>query len=111
MKEKLIEDQLQKAVDELSNNTDGWPWYWLAYGDKCYAFAVVEAYPAREGDPFPRPGSRLSATDDTSIWLGENGTKMSTGQWVTESDSQNGDVICEFIALAYAKLAKFEARP
>ncbi|MCP3941685.1 MAG: hypothetical protein GY710_09425 [Desulfobacteraceae bacterium] len=100
---------MKKQIKELSNHTDLWPWYWYAYGEQCYAFAVVEAYPLKHGDPFPEPGSELAFTEDEKNkywWTGENGTKMIIETEISNIQQQNGDAICSFIAAAHAKLMK-----
>ena len=99
--------RLQKAIDELNNSTDGWPWYWIAFGEKEYAFATVAMHPAKEGDPFPKPGSTLyRSPKNATIWIGENGTEMVIAEWIAMVERQNGDCICEFIALAHAELTQ-----
>jgi len=93
-----------RAIEAVRNHTDLWPWYWLSYGEKCYAFACVEAFPVNESDPYPLPGTELIADGDD--WVGENGTKMLTGDTIAQIERQNGDTICQFIALAHARLVK-----
>jgi len=96
---------LEQAIREMRNHTDLWPWYWLSYGEKCYAFATVEAFPAVEGDPFPEPGTELRP-DTEGEWIGENGTKMIINETIAEIERQNGDTICRFLATAHARLVK-----
>ena len=98
---------LKAAVCEIRQYTDLWPWYWLSYGEKCYAFATVEAFPENDADEFPKPGSELVADPDNGrLWIGENGTRMIVESHVAEIERQNGDTICKFIAMAHAKLVK-----
>lgn len=95
------------AVKDIRNGTDLWPWYWINDGEKCYAFATVEAFPATEGDQYPEPGTELiPIMDDVRLFVGENGTKMIVENTIATSEQQNGDVICRFIALAHANLVK-----
>lgn len=96
-----MEDQIQEMV----NHTDLWPWYWIAYGEKCYAFAVVEAYQKNEGNPMPKPGSQLEMNEDGN-WCGENGIEMIIEGEIANIESQNGDSICSFIAGAHAHFLK-----
>jgi len=96
---------LVEAIQRMKQHTDGNPWYWLSYGDKCYAFATVEAYPEIEGESFPTPGTKLEPHDtDVGRWVGENGTAMIIDGCIAEIETQNGDVICSFIAKAHAFL-------
>jgi len=96
---------LMESIKAVQNRTDGWPWYWLSYGEKCYAFAAVEAYPANEGDAIPQPGTRLEPhEEEETLWVGENGTAMEVGCFMAEHEAQNGDAICRFIAQAHAVL-------
>lgn len=98
---------LEQAIQDMRNHTDLWPWYWLSYGEKCYAFATVEAFPATEGDPFPEPGTELQPDmENERLWVGENGTKMIINDRIAEIERQNGDTICKFLALAHAKLVE-----
>lgn len=98
---------MKKAIDDIRNHTNLWPWYWLSYGEKCYAFATVEASPLNDNDPFPKPGSELQADlINNRLWIGENGTKMLIENNIAEIKCQNGDTICRFIAMAHAKLIK-----
>jgi len=83
-------------------HTDLYPWYWYSYGEKCYAFAVAEAYPTKEGDIAPKPGTKLIFENDG--WRGENGTEMTIVQDIANVEKQNGDDICKFIAEAHANL-------
>jgi len=98
---------LNTAIEILKNRTDGFPWYWLSYGEKCYAFAVVEAFPIIIGEQYPTPGSRLYPDmNDPAIWIGENGVKIYIHEWICTVERQNGDIICQFIAMAHAELLK-----
>ena len=92
---------MEKHIKDMRNHTDLWPWYWMSYGEKCYAFATVEAYPVNEGDPVPKPGTELSMNSDGQ-WIGENDTEMIIESEIASIESQNGDVICRFIAAAHA---------
>ena len=104
--ERKDDAKLMDAVVDIRSQTDGWPWYWLAYGEKCYAFATVSAFPVDEKDELPRPGSRLDMhPDEERQWLGENGTAMFVDDWIASIEQQNGDAICRFIAEAHAALA------
>lgn len=94
---------MENHIKKMKDHTDLWPWYWYAYGEKCYAFATVEAYPAKEGDPFPEPGSQL-IMDDGDCWVGDNGVKMIIEAEIANIEQQNGDTICSFIATAHAHL-------
>lgn len=92
---------MNKIIEDIKRHTDLWPWYWLSYGEKEYAFATVEAYPANTNDPYPEPGTELTMNDDLK-WFGENGTEMTIEQDIANIEQQNGDVICEFIAKAHS---------
>lgn len=94
---------LERAWRELEQSTDGWDWYWLSYGEKCYAFATVTAFPLNEDECAPPAGTMLSQhPEDPQVWVGENGTEMLIDQWIANIEQQNGDVICSFIAQAFA---------
>jgi len=98
---------MKKHIQEMENNTDLWPWYWRAVGEKCYAFDVVEAFPMCESDPVPKPGSKLELSEDDNdgiVWVGENGTNMIINGYIAGIEQQNGDTICSFIAAAHAHL-------
>ena len=98
---------LRDAVDNLRAVTEGWPWYWLSYGEKCYVFAVVEAHPADDDAPWPRPGSQLRVHQpEDRLFSGENGTPMIVEQQIATIEQQSGDAICRFIAEAHAALFK-----
>ena len=100
---------MDKEIKAITNQTDLWPWYWYAYGEKCYAFACVEAFPLEYKAEFPKPGSQLELTEDEKgkcWWTGENGTKMIIETEICNIEQQNGDAICSFVACAHAKLLK-----
>jgi hypothetical protein len=97
-------DQLLAAIKDMKDHTDLYPWYWLSYGEKCYAFAVVAAYPLKEGDKYPRPGTELEYTDDDNVCIGENEVLMLIDSEITYIERQEGQTICQFIAAAHAEL-------
>ena len=98
---------LQQAFEEMNRNLDGWNWYWLSYGEKCYAFAVVTAYPLDDDGPSAPAGCRLEPhPDKQKVWVGPAGEEMEVDQWLMEVEEQSGDNICEFVALAYAHCCK-----
>lgn len=71
-----MDETLQAAWDEMQNHTDGHNWYWLSYGEKCYAFAVATAFPWNDGDQPPPSGGRLDLHPTTRLWIAEDGTEM-----------------------------------
>jgi hypothetical protein len=94
---------MQKLAEDMMNHTELNPWYWISYGEKCYAFAVVAAFPLIESDPYPTFGTQLSPDEnDTKVWIGDNGTKMLIDETIANIEQQNGDTICKFIAAAHA---------
>jgi len=96
---------MEKIIKNMINHTDLNPWYWISYGEKCYAFATVEAFPLREKDPYPKPGSQLVPDNGADgEWVGENGVSMIIESEIANIEAQNGDTICSFIAAAHAKL-------
>jgi len=99
-------EELEKAIEGIKNHTDLWPWYWLSYGEKCYAYAVVEAVQLNEDHELPRPGSMLDIDMeiDTENYVGENGTPMIIMSYITTIEQQNGGDICKFIAESHALL-------
>jgi len=100
---------MKQQIQDLADRTDLLPWYWYSYGEAEYGFAVIEAFPINEKDPFPEPGSELkSGTDENNAfcWVGKNGTKMLIEAEISSIESQNGDAICNFIASAHAELMK-----
>jgi hypothetical protein len=102
--QKYLETVLKKHVTELVNHTDLHPWYWMSYGDGCYAFAVVAAYPSEFGAEYPEPGSKLEIHDpEKGLWIGSNGVVVEIDSFISDIEAQNGDSICSFIAAAHAK--------
>jgi len=99
---------MEKHIKEMCNHTDLYPWYWLSYGEKCYAFAVVEAFPAKNDSEYPQPGSELRPAvldqENPKLWVGENGVNMIIETWISNIEQQNGDTVCSFIASAHALL-------
>jgi len=94
---------MDKLIEAMKNHTDLNPWYWISYGEKCYAFAVVEAITEKEGNKIPKPGTELQPDEeDVKIWIGENGTRMIIESEIASVEQQNGDTICQFIAAAHA---------
>jgi len=102
---------MKKLIEDMKNYTDLNPWYWRSIGEKEYAFDVVKAFPLRECDAIPKPGSQLYIDEDKDgniIWVGENGTPMLIDGYIAESESQNGCVVCRFIAGCHAHFLKYE---
>ena len=97
--------EIDACIEDMANHTDCWPWYWLSYGEKCYAFAVVEAYPVDEHATFPKPGSQLIQDLDGN-WCGVEGStsEMIIDSTIAEIEEQRGDTVCKFIASAHANL-------
>lgn len=94
---------LKKLWREMFAQTDGWNWYWLSYGEKCYAFAVVTAFPLEDDAVDPPAGTRLDPHPTKErVWIGVNGTEMLVDDQIASIEQQNGDVICQFIAQAFA---------
>ena len=90
-------------IEAMKNHTDLNPWFWLSYGEKCYAFAVVAAFQVDEKAPMPKYGTKLDPHESKNrIWIGENGTEMMIDEEITSIEQQNGDTICSFIAAAHA---------
>jgi len=92
---------IEKLVSDMKNYTDCNPWYWVSYGEKCYGFGVVEAYPYEESEAYPAPGTQLIYNDDGN-WEGDNGVEMTVNSWIATFESQNGDIVSHFIAAAHA---------
>lgn len=100
---------LTAAVESVRGQTDMNGWYWISYGEKCYAFATVEAITLNEGDSLPCPGSQLMpCLDLDGVWVGENRTEMLIESWIAIIEQQNGDAICSFIAEAHAALVMLD---
>ena len=98
-----MKDLLRECWDDLVSSTDGWPWYWVSCGEKCYCFGVVTAYPYSESEESPPAGTRLEMHPiKENLWVGENNTAMLIDQWLVTIEEQNGDAICRFIAQAFA---------
>lgn len=117
MSDKLLSeakkmDELQKCWQELENHTDGHNWYWLSYGEKCYAYACVTAFPVEENVEYPPAGGYLKPHETLDdAWVAENGTAMYVDENIAAIEQQNGGVICEFIAKAYAHAQSRYAAP
>jgi hypothetical protein len=102
---------MQAAFKEMSDRTDGWNWYWLSYGEKCYAFATVTAFTVADDAPTPPSGGRLVPHQDkVCVWVAEDGTEMYVDEHIANVERQSGDVICRFIAVAFAEAQSLAAR-
>jgi len=98
---------INEYVEKMANETDMWPWYYVAYGEKSYAFATVSAFPINEDDKFPEPGTQLYVHPEIErAWVSEDGTSMLIDEWIADQEAQNGGTICQFIAKAYWHLMK-----
>ena len=96
---------MDDLIEKMCDHTDLYPWYWLSYGEKCYGFAVVEAFPVKNDAKYPKPGSQLHPHEENvKLWVGENGAEMIIETWISSIEQQSGDVICSFIAAAHAQL-------
>lgn len=102
------DETFRRLWNDLSSGTDGNNWYWLEYGEKCYAYAVVSAITENERDEkrTPPPGTKLEPTESGGwVWKGLAGVRMVSDENITFIERQDGGVICRFIAgsFAYAK--------
>lgn len=98
-----MSNELRERWDDMDAQTDGWPWYWLSYGEKCYAYAVVTAFPLNESDEAPPAGTQLEPHETMErAWVGENGVAMLVDDHIANIERQNGASICRFIAQAWA---------
>ena len=98
-----MKNNMEEYVKKIIRQTDLYPWFWLSYGEKCYAFAVVSAFQVDSKLPMPKYGSELEPHEEQpGVWVGENGTEMMVDQWIAEVEEQNGAAICSFIAAAHA---------
>lgn len=103
----MISKELKTAMDNMIRYDDLYPWYWISYGEKCYAYAVVSAFPLEDNVDYPKPGSKLEMNIDGK-WEGENGVVMLIEESIATIERQSGDHVCEFIAMAHAELLKKE---
>lgn len=93
---------LKDAFRRMQDQSDGFNWYWLSYGEKCYAYAVVEAVPWDEDATEPPSGGMLKPhPDKDDAWLAEDGTEMMIMEYVVTCEQPRGGAVCEFIAAAY----------
>lgn len=92
---------MNKILSDMINFTDMFPWYWYSYGGKCYAFAVVSAYPLEIGVEYPEPGSQLKLNEEGNL-ISKNGVIMIVEQEISRIENQNGDTICAFIAYIHS---------
>lgn len=99
----MNERDFKSLWDHLCRDTDGWNWYFLSYGEKCYAFAVVTASPCDDDAQPPPAGTFLSPhpTKDR-LWVADDGTEMVVDEQIASIERQDGDTICQFIAGAFA---------
>lgn len=96
---------LDNAIKDIRTHTDGNPWYWLSCGEKDYAFACVSAITLDSNAPTPKGGTRLIPHHmKENIWLAEDGTEMIVDESIALIERQNGDTICQFIAIAHTAL-------
>lgn len=111
----LSPDQYQRikpAIESVLNNTEGHPWYWYKYGEKCEVYAVVEAIPLNEYDDVPEPGTMLQwHPEKERVLVGNNGTKMTIMDDIATNENSNGGVICEFIARVHHELVGCSSLP
>jgi len=98
---------MDDIIEKMIKHTDMNPWYWLSYGEKCYAFAVVSAYPVDDNKSHPKGGGHLIPDHEKEhVWLSKDGTEMYIDEFIVERESQDGGTICSFIAQAYTELMK-----
>jgi hypothetical protein len=101
----------KKTYNNILNHTDLWNWYCISYGEKCYAFAVVSAYPVNDYDHYPKGGGWLeSHPEKENVWLSKDGVEMYIDEFIVTREEQNGDIICQFIAEAYTYIFKKELK-
>jgi hypothetical protein len=94
---------LEDAFREMTDSLDGHNWYWLSYGEKCYAFATVTAFPLNDDCSSPPSGGRLDPHPEKDrAWIAEDGTEMLVDEEIAAIEDQHGDVVCRFLAAAYA---------
>lgn len=98
---------MEKIIEKMVKHTDMNNWYWLSYGEKCYAFAVVSAFPVEGNKLHPKGGGELTPHfEKVDVWTTEDGIEMYVDEFIVEKESQNGNTICSFIAQAYTQIMK-----
>jgi len=98
---------MNDIIERMKTETDNYPWYWYSYGEKCYGFAVVSAIPA--DSKFDRlakeeSGTKLKQIPGSDKWFTDSGIEMCIVDGIAQIENQQGDIICQFIAEAYAEL-------
>lgn len=98
---------MDDIIKKMAEHTDMNHWYWLSYGEKCYAFAVASAHPVDDNVVHSKGGGELVPDNEKKhVWLTEDGTEMYIDEFIVERESQDGNTVCSFIARAYTELMK-----
>jgi hypothetical protein len=97
-------NDLERLVAELDSDSDCQTWAWFSYGEKCYAYAVVQAVPLDEDDDTPVVGRLEPHPEDAMVWVDESGRKCITLEPVFNAEHQNGGIECE-VAVALRNAA------
>jgi hypothetical protein len=102
LREGIVSDKIYQSI---LNHTDLWNWYWLSYGEKCYAFAVVSAYPVDSNIKSPDGGQELFPhSEKENVWTTKDNIEMYVDEFIVTREEQNGDTICMFIAEVYTNI-------
>lgn len=102
MKPMTTEKRIQNIEARLADleSSQDFPWYWISYGEKCYAYATVAAFPERDDDEDKLvPACELvpHQTKDR-VWVASDGTPMLVEDEIASNERQSGRAVCGFIA-------------
>lgn len=107
----VMTPDLERAIERMKTEVDSVPWYWFSFGEKCYAFGLSMCVAKDEADDHrvPRGGSRLWYDEDSDL-AGRNEAGETVKMYEYESlltvERQEGDAICEFLAVAHTALCQ-----
>jgi hypothetical protein len=89
-------EERKKLYSEVAHVGDGGPWAWLSYGEKCYAFAVVEAF--HVDDDTPATGRLRPHPEKERTCVDASGRECMILNWICDREEQDGGKFCRFVA-------------
>lgn len=97
----MIHAEIEHRLEQMSKSQD-FGWYWASFGEKCYCFGVVTAFPLSKEDEDKTPlVCRLEPHPEKDrVWVTEDGVEMLIDDPIASIERQCGGRVCEFIAHA-----------
>lgn len=90
-------NEIEYKTKELNETSDIPCWSWYSYGEKCYAYGVVQAFLIEDEDV--NASGHLMQHSEEDCLVDEYGNKCNILENVFDTEHQNGGLECEVACL------------